>query len=99
MEFVAANLYAETGPPAWGDTAFDLWLLDPPRTGALEVVKRLGGATDPRRILYISCNPATLARDTEVLVHTKGYTLVQAGVMDMFPQTSHVEAMALFVRS
>ena len=99
VEFVAANLYAETGPPAWGDTAFDLWLLDPPRTGALEVVKRLGGATDPRRILYISCNPATLARDTEVLVHTQGYTLVQAGVMDMFPQTSHVEAMALFVRS
>lgn len=99
VEFVTADLYAETGPPGWGDAIFDLWLLDPPRTGAMEVVKRLGSADDPRRILYISCNPATLARDAEVLVHTKGYTLVQAGVMDMFPQTNHVEAMALFVRA
>jgi 23S rRNA (uracil1939-C5)-methyltransferase len=97
-EFRLADLYSPESPDPWGAEHFDKWLLDPPRTGAVEVVKRLPVAGGPRRILYVSCNPGTLARDSEVLVHTKGYRLAAAGVMDMFPQTSHVEAMALFVR-
>lgn len=99
-EFRVADLFHEEAETPWGVERFDLWLLDPPRTGAMEVIKRLqADASDPNRILYVSCNPATLARDAEVLVHVKGYRLVAAGALDMFPQTSHVEAMALFVRS
>ena len=97
-EFRNADLYKSEGPDPWGAEGHDKWLLDPPRTGALEVIKRLPTEGGPRRILYVSCNPATLARDSEVLVHVKGYKLLSAGVMDMFPQTSHVEAMALFER-
>lgn len=97
-EFRLANLYSPETPDPWGAEHFDKWLLDPPRTGAVEVVKRLPAQGGPHRILYVSCNPGTLARDSDVLVHTKGYRLVAAGVMDMFPQTSHVEAMALFER-
>jgi 23S rRNA (uracil1939-C5)-methyltransferase len=75
--------------------AFDKLLLDPPRQGAIELVKALpeDGA---RRIVYISCDPATLARDAGVLVHVKGYTLLAAGVVNMFPHTAHVESLALF---
>ena len=71
-------------------------LLDPPRDGADQLVADLA-AMGVARILYISCNPATLARDAGILAG-KGYTLVRAGIMDMFPQTAHVEAMALFRR-
>ena len=98
-EFRLANLYSAETPDPWGTEHFDKWLLDPPRTGAAEVVKRLPSQGGPRRILYVSCNPGTLARDSEALVHTKGYRLVAVGAMDMFPQTSHVEAMALFERA
>jgi 23S rRNA (uracil1939-C5)-methyltransferase len=98
IEFRQADLYGAEGPDPWGAEPFDKWLLDPPRTGAIEVVKRLPADGGPRRIVYVSCNPATLSRDSEVLVHAKGYRLRAAGVMDMFPQTSHVEAMALFER-
>jgi len=76
---------------------FDKMLIDPPRDGAFELVKALGTQA-PRRIVYVSCNPATLARDAEVLVHSKGYILKAAGVMNMFPHTSHVESIALFER-
>ncbi len=96
-EFLAADLYATDGPASWGDERFDKWLLDPPRTGAMEVLKRLpADGSGPRRIVYVSCNPGTLARDSEVLVHVKGYRLACAGVLDMFPHTSHVESLALF---
>jgi 23S rRNA (uracil1939-C5)-methyltransferase len=71
-------------------------LIDPPRDGAIELVKSLGGANAPRRIVYVSCNPATLARDAQVLVQIHGYTLKAAGVMNMFPHTSHVESIAVF---
>ncbi len=98
-EFRKADLYGADQPDPWGEQAYEKWLLDPPRTGAIDVIKRLPASGGPRRIVYVSCNPATLARDSEVLVHAKGYRLRTAGVMDMFPQTSHVEAMALFERA
>jgi len=96
-EFMVANLYQEGGPVPWTDFRADRLLLDPPRGGAIEAIKRLGEPL-PSRIVYVSCHPATLARDSEYLVHTLGYRLAAAGAMDMFPQTSHVESMALFVR-
>ena len=72
-------------------------LIDPPRQGAIEVVKALGSEA-PRRIVYVSCDPATLSRDAAVLVHRQGFRLAAAGVADMFPHTAHVESLALFVR-
>jgi 23S rRNA (uracil1939-C5)-methyltransferase len=98
IEFLQANLFDEQAPLPWADAPIDKWLIDPPRSGAVEIVKRLDEDNAPRRLLYISCNPATLARDAEVLVHVKGYRLTSAGVADMFPHTSHVEALALFER-
>lgn len=74
---------------------FDKLLIDPPRQGAVEIVKALD-APFPGRIVYVSCDPATLARDAGVLAHTKGYRLVAAGVINMFPHTAHVESIALF---
>ncbi len=73
-------------------------LLDPPRTGAQAVVEGLSFA-DVERVVYVSCNPATLARDAGILVNLKGFKLVSAGVMDMFPHTSHVESIACFEKS
>ena len=76
---------------------FDKLLLDPPREGAVEIVKALPSAW-PRRIVYVSCDPATLARDAGVLVHVQGFRLAAAGVVNMFPHTAHVESIALFER-
>jgi 23S rRNA (uracil1939-C5)-methyltransferase len=78
---------------------FDKWLVDPPRDGAIELMKSISDAIAPRRIVYVSCSPSTLARDAEVLVHAKGYALKAAGVMNMFPQTSHVESIAVFEKT
>lgn len=75
----------------------DKILIDPPRTGALQVVQTID-KLKPKRLVYVSCNPATLARDAEILVQQKGYTLESLGVMDMFPHTTHVESMALFTK-
>ena len=75
--------------------ACDKALLDPPREGAIELVKSFSRSV-PRRIVYVSCDPATLARDSAVLVHAQGYRFAAAGVVNMFPHTSHVESLALF---
>jgi 23S rRNA (uracil1939-C5)-methyltransferase len=77
---------------------FDKVLLDPPREGAASLVHALPDAW-PKRIVYVSCDPATLARDADVLVHLKGFELVAAGVVNMFPHTAHVESIALFDRN
>jgi 23S rRNA (uracil1939-C5)-methyltransferase len=76
---------------------FERMLIDPPRDGAMELVKALA-ADPPRRIVYVSCNPATLARDASMLVHEQGYLLSAAGVVNMFPHTAHVESIAVFDR-
>jgi 23S rRNA (uracil1939-C5)-methyltransferase len=95
--FVEMDLYEEGVPSLLRMGGFGRMLLDPPRDGAIEVVKALA-AEAPRRIVYISCNPATLARDAAVLVHSRGYALRAAGVVNMFPHTSHVESIAMFER-
>jgi 23S rRNA (uracil1939-C5)-methyltransferase len=96
-QFFAANLDDETTFSRFTGKTVDKILLDPPRTGALAIVNHMH-KLNPSRIVYVSCNPATLARDTEILVHQKGYTLKAAGIMDMFPHTAHVESIALFER-
>lgn len=93
--FEALDLF--DGAACAGLPAFDKALLDPPREGAIELVKSLA-ARPPRRIVYVSCDPATLARDSAVLVHVHGYRLAAAGVANMFPHTAHVESIALFER-
>ncbi len=97
-EFHAANLFEATEDSLDALGPLDKLLIDPPREGAIAVVKALGPAS-PRRIVYVSCNPATLARDTAVLINEKGYRLKGAGIANMFPQTSHVESIALFERN
>jgi len=95
-QFRAMNLFEmdEAGLLKLGH--FDKWLVDPPRDGALELMRSITPESAPQRIVYVSCNPATLARDAEVLVHLKGYAIKAAGVMNMFPHTSHVESIAVF---
>ncbi|MDP2144638.1 MAG: 23S rRNA (uracil(1939)-C(5))-methyltransferase RlmD [Gallionella sp.] len=95
-EFRAMNLFEMDAAALAKLGRFDKWLVDPPRDGAFELMKSISDETAPRRIVYVSCSPSTLARDAEVLVHAKGYTLKAAGVMNMFPQTSHVESIAVF---
>lgn len=94
-EFHASNLFADVSHSPWAGRSHDLVLLDPPRAGAREVLSVLV-ASRPRRIVYISCHAGTLARDAGVLVQQFGYKLVAAGIMDMFPHTSHIESIALF---
>lgn len=98
VEYGVANLF-EARPASLAQLGrFDKMLIDPPREGAVELVKSLGqpGEARPQRIVYVSCNPATLARDAAILVSQKGYRLRGAGVINMFPNTSHVESIALF---
>lgn len=95
LRFARADLSIAEDTAAF--TNYDLVILDPPRTGAQDVLDRLATMA-PRKILYVSCHPGSLARDAHELVHRCGYELVSAGVMDMFGQTSHIESMALFQR-
>ncbi|MDH5765932.1 MAG: 23S rRNA (uracil(1939)-C(5))-methyltransferase RlmD [Gammaproteobacteria bacterium] len=95
VEFFAADLSTDiTGQP-WLQQSYDKILLDPPRSGAMEMLHHLGKLR-AECIVYVSCNPVTLARDTNILVNQYGYKLKSAGVMDMFPHTAHVESMAVF---
>lgn len=94
-QFETRDLFAQD---ISGFGAFAKLLLDPPRQGAIEVVKSLAAQGEPGRLVYVSCDPATLARDAAVLVHTKGFRLRAAGVVNMFPHTAHVESLALFER-
>ena len=95
--FRQANLYTQAADLLQRLPRLDKLLLDPPRDGAAALIQALG-LQAPRRLLYVSCNPATLARDAGVLVAEKGYRLSAAGVINMFPHTSHVESIALFER-
>jgi len=102
--FACRNLFEMTADDLRVLGPFDKFLVDPPREGALAVAKGLaeiaqsGQGPLPSRIVYVSCNPATLARDAGLLVHEAGYRLKGAGVVNMFPHTSHVESIALFER-
>jgi 23S rRNA (uracil1939-C5)-methyltransferase len=105
--FEARDLFALGAPELVAQGPADRWLVDPPREGAFALAKALAelhaapaaGWTAPRRIVYVSCNPATLARDAGLLVHQAGYCCTQAGVVNMFPHTAHVESIAVFDRS
>jgi 23S rRNA (uracil1939-C5)-methyltransferase len=96
VKFGVADLFKMTESSLAELGAFDKWVVDPPRDGAFELVKAITPDVAPKRIVYVSCNPATLARDAGVLVNEKGYQLSAAGVINMFPHTAHVESIALF---
>jgi len=96
VQFGVSDLFKMTPEALTGLGHFDKWLIDPPRDGAYELVKSLDAVNRPQRIVYVSCNPATLARDAGTLVNEKGYLLKAAGVINMFPHTAHVESIALF---
>ncbi|HSH97821.1 MAG: 23S rRNA (uracil(1939)-C(5))-methyltransferase RlmD [Methylophilaceae bacterium] len=98
VHFSEADLFKITPASLNALGHFDKWLIDPPRDGAMELVKALPEDRNmlPKAIVYVSCNPATLARDAGILVNEKGYVLKTAGVINMFPHTSHVESIALF---
>ena len=105
-QFAARNLFDMTPDLLIADGISDKWLVDPPREGAFALVQALAelqkqpeirqGWKPPKRIVYVSCNPATLARDAGILVHVAGYTCSAAGAVNMFPHTAHVESMAVF---
>jgi 23S rRNA (uracil1939-C5)-methyltransferase len=97
VRFAVADLFEATRASIEALGPVDKVLLDPPREGAIALVKALPQER-LSRIVYVSCNPATLARDAAVLVHERGFALAAAGVANMFPHTAHVESIALFVR-
>ena len=94
-QFHVADLREDPSGTPWARQAFSKLLLDPPRSGAEEILPTIG-KLDPETIVYVSCHPGSLARDAGILVNQHGYALRAAGVMDMFPHTAHVESMALF---
>ena len=98
VDFAVANLFDCTAESLAALGNFDKMLIDPPREGAMEVVSAFGDEA-PKRIVYVSCNPATLARDAAILVNTKGYRFVSVAAVNMFPHTAHVESIALFERA
>lgn len=100
--FYTRNLFEATTEDLVALGKFDRMLVDPPRDGAVAICNALAGLKEqrpdllPKRIVYVSCSPSTLARDAGILVHVAGYTLSKAGVANMFPHTSHVESVAVF---
>lgn len=97
VSFFAADLTTDQRAATWAQQNYTKALIDPPRTGAAEIIPLLAGLGIDM-ILYVSCNPATLARDSGLLTQQYGYKLLDTGIMDMFPHTLHVETMALFKR-
>jgi 23S rRNA (uracil1939-C5)-methyltransferase len=97
VEFEHADLFGDVVSAPWMRRRYDRILLDPPRAGAREVIAHFG-KLGAERVVYVSCHPATLARDAEILVNQHGYRLRAAGALDMFPHTAHVESIALFER-
>ena len=97
VRFHAADLSEDPGSAPWLKQPYDKVLVDPPRSGAEFILPHIA-ASGASRIVYVSCHPASLARDAGILVHQFGFRLLGAGVMDMFPQTGHVESIALFER-
>jgi 23S rRNA (uracil1939-C5)-methyltransferase len=105
-QFAARNLFEMTPELLVADGSADKWLVDPPREGAFALVQALAALHQqpelrqrwkpPKRIVYVSCNPATLARDAGLLVNVAGYVCSSAGAVNMFPHTAHVESMAVF---
>jgi 23S rRNA (uracil1939-C5)-methyltransferase len=105
--FEAKNLFEIDAEALAALAPADRWLIDPPREGALALAMALAalcaaprpGFVPPRRIVYVSCNPATLARDAGLLVHQAGYRCSAAGMVNMFPHTAHTESIAVFDRA
>ncbi len=98
VEFEAADLFGKHAASRWARDDYELMLLDPPRAGAQEILADLPGKR-VRRVVYVSCHPASLARDAAILVDRHRFKLSAAGVMDMFPHTAHVESIAVFDRA
>jgi 23S rRNA (uracil1939-C5)-methyltransferase len=96
-QFMATNLMAEDQDAAWSRERYDRVLIDPPRAGAREVLPIIAKC-GAQRVVYVSCHPGSLARDAGMLVNDHGFKLRAAGIMDMFPQTAHVESIAVFER-
>jgi 23S rRNA (uracil1939-C5)-methyltransferase len=94
-DFAVENLFEPVPLSPWAQSRYDLVLVDPPRLGAAAAMERMAHWR-PRRVVYISCHPGSLARDAAVLVQGQGFELIAAGVMDMFPHTTHVESIAVF---
>ncbi len=97
-EFHVANLFDPEPQWSWLQSDYDVVFIDPPRAGSQEMLPLIGKLA-PRVIAYVSCHPATLARDAAMLVKDHGYVMQKAGIMDMFPHTGHVESVAIFVRA
>ncbi|MCY3770259.1 MAG: 23S rRNA (uracil(1939)-C(5))-methyltransferase RlmD [Gammaproteobacteria bacterium] len=98
VQFQQLDLFCDDLKPLWEGRPFNKLLLDPPRSGAFHVATRLVPELRPEIIVYVSCNPATLARDADQLVHAGGYRFSHVGTIDMFPHTAHIESMAVFHR-
>jgi 23S rRNA (uracil1939-C5)-methyltransferase len=96
-EFMSSDLYVPDIQGEFMREDYDKLLLDPPRSGAKDIIEQMKNRK-VSRLVYVSCNPATLARDAGILVKQKKFTLESAGIMDMFPHTTHVESMAVFTR-
>jgi 23S rRNA (uracil1939-C5)-methyltransferase len=97
-EFLVTNLMAEDQDAPWTRERYDRVLIDPPRAGAREVLPVIAKC-GAQRVVYVSCHPGSLARDAGILVSEHGFKLRSAGIMDMFPQTAHVESIAVFERA